>query len=226
MAHIYEKDGKEYPSVTTIIKLISTTESLMQWANFMGFKRRNLKVIKEETTSFGTYLHSTLEWTVLGKKGNLPYHDNPIYQYRALKSLEAFHDTMGDLSKWKTVQTEMQIISERLGYAGTLDWLVSHQGTLFLCDFKSSKNAHDTMFLQLGGYYNLLLEEGYDPDAAMIITCNDVNGCHRYPIDKKQLQHYGEMFLLLLSFYLEWEKHHQPKYIGLEDLINTPKTAG
>lgn len=231
MAHIYTKDGKDYPSVTTILKLIGTNESLMKWANFMGFKHKNLKDLNEESTTFGTYLHEVLEWEVTGRNGNVPYHLNPIYQYRAQKSLEAFREKLPlDTIKYNTIFTERSLISEALGYAGTLDWYVSILGIQFLCDFKSSKQAHDTMFLQLGGYYNLLLEDGYDPDMAMIITCNDTNGCHLYPIQKDSLILYGDLFKQLANFYIEWSRFHKPQILPWDKIPgiapNPQKTDG
>ena len=71
MLHIYEKDGKKYPSVTTIIHSIGS-EELMKWSNIMGFRHRKIEDILEETSKFGTLVHSHLQEIVD------PEHGNPL----------------------------------------------------------------------------------------------------------------------------------------------------
>lgn len=221
--HIYEKDGKSYPSVTTVLQLISTNEDLLQWANFMGFKRKDIKVIKNEAAQFGTYLHERMQKHVDPAHANDPIcSTNAIYDYRVLVAMEYFDKTFADIP-YRTITTEKTIISERLGFAGTLDWLTYiYDDVVMLGDFKTSKHPKVTMFLQLGGYYKLLLEEGYDPDVASIIICNDER-CKLYSIDREQLDYYGEAFIKLFEFYQVWEQKKKPTYISLPKIHTKEK---
>ena len=51
--HIYEKDGKEYPSVTTIIQSLGS-EEIVKWANHLGFKHLDYTKELEKTAVNGT----------------------------------------------------------------------------------------------------------------------------------------------------------------------------
>ena len=54
--HIYEKDGKEYPSVTTIIQSLGS-EEIVKWANHLGFKHLDYTKELEKTAINGTKVH-------------------------------------------------------------------------------------------------------------------------------------------------------------------------
>ena len=57
--HIYEKDGKEYPSVTTILHSLGNDE-IIKWANHLGFKHLDYEKELEKTSIIGTKVHDLL----------------------------------------------------------------------------------------------------------------------------------------------------------------------
>jgi hypothetical protein len=205
--HIYELDGVCYPSVTTILKLISIDDRLLNWANYMGFKRKNIKDIQNDTAEFGTGVHSHIRY-IVDREAPIP---EPFLDMRREYELSIikrrFIDYFKDI-KYRTINTEIALISKSLKYGGTLDWLVQIENdgndNLFLLDFKTSKAINEKMYLQLGGYYNLLKEININVDYAGIIIINE-RECSLHPIAKETLIKYGEAFLSLVSFYNIWE---------------------
>lgn len=199
---MYTVDGVEYPSVTTILKLISLNDGLMGWANAMGFKRKDIRKLQDQSTSFGTLVHAYLQHEVY------PLFEPPAFKdamdkYAVETILRQFHTFFKDIP-YKTVATEKAIVSAKLGYGGTMDWLTSFsQNLLALVDYKTSKAVNPTMFLQLGAYNNLLEELGIFPDIAGILIINE-RGCMLHPINREELCMYGKLFNTLFEFYRSW----------------------
>ena len=52
----YNSKGEEVPSVTTVLKIFG--KNLTGWANWLGFKRINVKEFVDNKAKFGTYVHS------------------------------------------------------------------------------------------------------------------------------------------------------------------------
>lgn len=200
--HIYTFDGVEYPSVTTILKLISVNDELMKWANIMGFKKRNIKDIQEKSAAYGTTAHLYLQYFLEGKPLNYDEIEDPITRNSIPKLIKEFEMFISNYN-YTTISTEKVLYSPKLGFAGTCDWLCKMNGLTTLVDFKTSKTFHDTMFLQLGGYNKLLLEEGIEIDRAMIINVSE-NGCKMHPISRKHLDSFSNAFCTLYEFYKQW----------------------
>ena len=204
--HIYELDGGKYPSVTTILKLLSMDDRLLKWANFMGFKHKDITKIQEESAEFGTLLHSQLRSIVDPKIECPDIIKDPRIEYDCNIIKKRFNEYFKDI-KYRTIDTEMTLISKNLGYAGTLDWLTqisTQEGDkLTLLDFKTSKKVIPTMYLQLGGYYNLLKDININVDCAGIVIAN-TNECSLNPISKDLLEKYATTFLVLVDLYKKW----------------------
>jgi hypothetical protein len=63
-----------------------------------------------------------------------------------------------------TESIEMNIISKKLGYAGTIDRIIDMNGEKILIDIKTSNAIYPSYWLQLAAYRSLLTEkEGYNP---------------------------------------------------------------
>jgi CRISPR/Cas system-associated exonuclease Cas4 (RecB family) len=210
--HIYECNGKQFPSVTTIIHLISINDGLLNWANIMGFKRKYIKHIQEESAAFGTLVHEQLQGMIDSNFTESIIVDK-IKEYEINKVKNKFSDYFKDI-EYKTINTELSLVSEIMEYGGTLDWLtkikINNKYETFLLDFKTSKSIKTTMYLQLGAYYLLLKENNINVDKAGIIIINE-RECSLYPIEKKILEEFGELFILLLNFYKLWIKKEKFK---------------
>lgn len=198
----YEVNGIDYPSVTSIIHLISLNDGLMKWANYMGFKRKDIKEIQEQSTSFGTLIHEYLRGEVDPRyQKRIPYN---VFEAKKINDVLELFRPKYQKSKITTIDTELTLISTELGYGGTLDWLGRKNDKIILSDFKTSKTVQATMFLQLGGYSLLLKhEKNIIVDIGNIIIANG-NKCGFYPINRVTLDLYEELFMMLLKFYKKW----------------------
>ncbi|MCM1214106.1 MAG: hypothetical protein NC548_06250 [Lachnospiraceae bacterium] len=203
--HIYELDGQKYPSVTTIIHCLGN-DAIIKWANHLGFKHQDYTKVMDESSKFGTKVHAALQREVEGNDGTQLEFADFIERTQVTTALGHFRRLMQSY-EYETIFTEKTLISPKLGYAGTLDWLTKiNFKYLMLMDFKTSKMVRFTMLLQLGGYSNLLKEAGYNLDGAGIILVNPKLST-LYPINNIELQFYAEAFQKLADYYLTiWQK--------------------
>lgn len=207
--HLYERDGKKYPSVTTIVHSLGS-DDITRWSNFLGFKHIKVQTELDRTASFGTLVHSHLQHIVDPSCGDeLVEPKNSIEKYDLDKVIRLFNEYF-DNFEYTTLFTERFILSEELGYAGTMDWVANVNGKIMLNDFKTAKAPYISMMFQLGGYYNLLQSIGQDVDLASIITIN-TSGCKMHPIHKEDLIFYAEVFNSLAKFYIATELYSNPK---------------
>lgn len=201
--HIYTQDGHDYPSVTTVLKLISTNDELLKWANFMGFRHKDITKIQEETAEFGTMVHSNIQGIVDPTFTDIIKPKDGIEDYRLKKVLRNFNSYFKDIA-YNTIFSEKTIISPKLGYAGTLDWMAEFNNGVALLDFKTSKKVRKHMLIQLGGYFNLIRDQF--PELADkikyagIIIINETE-CNIYPIPLDKLEIYGRIFDILFDVY-------------------------
>ena len=164
--HIYTKNNKLYPSLTTVVgyfKPLETFESLMKWSNFLGFKHKDYIKERDNKAAFGTAVHET----VAGLLTNTPV-DKSVSDSLTINYLADYADAIKYFERFMMVEmihpidtifSEETIVSEKLGYAGTIDWLGTYKNKTFLFDFKTSSSMHETMKLQLSAYRKLLKEE-------------------------------------------------------------------
>ncbi len=204
MSRYYEFNNETYPSVTTVLKMISANEDLMRWANAMGFKRKDIKKIQDESAHFGTLVHSHIQSLVDPSITPIPFND-PLEEYSVNNIIQEFTKYFSD-TKYETIFSEKSLVSSTLGYGGTLDWYVRFDNEIdALIDFKTSKKPHNTYYLQLGAYYNLLMEQGIHPTFGGVLIINE-RTCCLYPVEDKYLESYGKIFNLLFQFYKEWDE--------------------
>ena len=203
MAHYYQVGEAILPSVTTLVHLISLDDRLMGWANHMGFKRTRLEEVRARSSYYGNLVHSNLR-AMVDPDAPPPMKatdkENGSRLYHALCNF----DTLMSGISYKTLCTEYTMKSTKLGYAGTVDWVATFdKDYVVLNDFKTSKNVENTMYLQLGGYYGLLKENGIHIDYAQIIIVNDVRA-KAYKLDKPNLKKYHKAFMNIVQFYNDY----------------------
>ena len=202
--HIYTcESGLEVPSVTTILKILGS-EEIIRWANYLGTQFINYDEEMDRTADIGTIIHSCVQHVVDPDAPNevVEFKNEFDADYYA-RITERFRKFISHFS-YRTIFTEKSLVSESLGYGGTLDWYCEMAGFKMLNDFKSSKQVRLKHLLQLGGYYSLLKEHGYDVDGASIIIIN-ARDCRMFPIRKEPLIDLSKKFNILASIYKELE---------------------
>jgi hypothetical protein len=179
----YEKNGVQYPSVTTILGLLDKP-ALLGWASncAVDFIADNLEAIKDpldvhrgeqileqarkayaqkrdDAASAGTQAHHAIEAYINGlDPEQFLQCDQARTAFSAFKSWEEKNHV-----QW--LETECEVFSENVGYAGRFDAIALINGHKYLVDFKTSKGIYDEMKYQLCAYlqaYNEQLQEGQE----------------------------------------------------------------
>lgn len=148
--------GNRVPSVTTVLKIIGK-ESLMQWANSLGWKRKSLNKELNDASVIGTLAHNYIESFIFDRRSeryninveidSLPYEMNEKTR-NAINSFLIWWRDHGD--EIDPIDTEVQLVCDF--YGGTLDLLCRYRGKLTIIDFKTSSDFHPTMYMQLAAY--------------------------------------------------------------------------
>ena len=225
--HIYTKN-KLYPSVTTVVgyfKPLETFESLMKWSNFLGFKHKDYIKERDNKAAFGTAVHET----VAGLLTNTPV-DKSVSDSLTINYLADYADAIKYFERFMMVEmihpidtifSEETIVSEKLGYAGTIDWLGTYKNKTFLFDFKTSSSMHETMKLQLSAYRKLLKEEkDITIDGAAIVFISK-KGVTLQEVSLDELDKVYKKFEVMLQLF---ELYRDDLIIEPDDLIQCDLT--
>lgn len=189
------EEGTEVPSATTILKILNKP-FLTKWANFMGFKRRKVEDILQESSEIGTAVHEMIECFLMKK----PYIMKASKYYT--KSLLVNY--LDHFISWKNAHViipefmEKKFESKR--YGGTVDFYGEVDGKKTILDFKTSKRFYSSMFLQLAAYVQMLEEKGYVVEQVAIVRVN-ADKCETRFMDRKDLDRYMSVFNTLVDLF-------------------------
>ena len=143
----YEIDNVTYPSVTTILSVL-TSPKLLRWQLDQAALGRN---VGQKAMSIGTKVHKAIEkFTKTGKEPNLK-----AWGYESKSCWQAFRRWM-DVEKPVIHQAERVVVNEEMGYAGTCDAVVKLGGWKMVVDYKSSEHVNTVYWLQLAAYAKVL----------------------------------------------------------------------
>ena len=201
--HIYKDvDGKEYVSVTTIIhKVLIDPEPLLKWSNIMGFRHKKYEDLMDYSANYGTLMHLAMEKYM--KEEKIPEDIDPLIYRRITSTLDQF-DSFCDkvhLLPSDTFETEKTIISAKLGYAGTIDWVGKYKDGTAIIDYKTSKIARLPYFIQVAAYDKWLQEEmDIKVDRAVILTLRE-DRVKDYEISREELDKYYDIFVAMKTLY-------------------------
>lgn len=144
----YKINDIEYPSVTEILGLLDKSPALMQWAVNQALEyvklhgltpeslieaKSHYRDVSAEMMDIGSEVHSSIEAYIKNGKDKMG-EIKPEVQ----NALIAFWDWEKE-HKVKWLESEMAVVDERVGIAGTLDAIAEVSGIVTCIDFKSSK---------------------------------------------------------------------------------------
>lgn len=201
--HMYQKDGKSYPSVTTILGVVSYNKFIVRWANRLGFQHKDYEEALKQTADEGTLMHAGAQALVDPEHGAMPVIKDALTEYYVRQRLDGlrlklkFHE-----GNWSTIFTESPFVSDTYGIGGTLDWYSMWYGKKTLFDFKSSSGLRDKHLLQLGGYDLILQDNGITIDQAGIILVKRDN-CIINIFDRPIINELAKYFLTVKQYYYE-----------------------
>lgn len=149
-------EGKEYPSVTTILGH-GEKPWLTNWRNMLGDKKADREM--ERAAERGTAVHEMAEKYLMND-------ENPTKGYRA-DHAKLYNQLKLRLNKIDNILAqEVHLYSDMLRIAGTVDCVAEYDGVLSVIDFKTSNNNKDEdmvydYFLQCTAY-SIAFMEMYD----------------------------------------------------------------
>lgn len=153
-------DGTKPPSVTTVLGRFKESGGLIHWAWSLGMEGKDYKAEQMKAANAGTLAHSMVEAHIRGTA--FPQTENwpPDIYAKAWNAFENFKK-WAKQSSLNPVATEVSLVSEKYGFAGTLDAMLV-DGELSLGDWKTSNAVYSDYLLQLAAY-GVLWEEN-NPD--------------------------------------------------------------
>lgn len=178
----YNKKGEVVPSVTTVLKVISK-DSLIYWANSLGWKRLSVTKELDDSATIGTCVHNYIEAYItnddIGKmqcKIEIECLPEEL-KYQVLNSIESFILWWKDNKQdFEVIECEKEMSCDDFG--GTADLIAIYkQKKKVILDFKTSKSFYFTMFLQLAAYaYMYKFKHGKWPDDVAILRMDKKRG--------------------------------------------------
>lgn len=150
-SRFYRRNGRYYPSVTSILNYFPKNQFFHSWLKDVG---HNSDIIANKAANEGTQVHNIVESFLNGEEiiwideyGNAKYN---LDVWRMALRFADFWNTY----KPELITTEYHLFSDEHEYAGTADFIVRFQGDLWLMDLKTSNSLHTSYDLQLAAYAN------------------------------------------------------------------------
>lgn len=145
------------PSVTTILEAYPKGAAFAEWLKRNG---EDADAIRDEAGRRGSVVHKMTE--VLDGGGTLSLMDengDPRYKLNEWAMLERYAE-FRRMHPATIHAMELNMVSAELGYAGTLDRVMTIDGTTYLLDIKTSGAIHDPYWMQQAAYEHLLIYTG------------------------------------------------------------------
>jgi hypothetical protein len=147
------ESGHFIPSVTTILNAYPKDAHFFQWLKQVGEDADN---IRDEAGRRGSIVHDLTERYDNGEEINLMDNGGHIgYKLQEWAMFERYVDFRKNYT-FDVIQSEFNIISTELGFAGTIDRIIQVDGKNILVDIKTSNTVYDHYWLQLAAYRKLL----------------------------------------------------------------------
>jgi hypothetical protein len=163
------EDGGFVPSVTTILECYPKGAAYYNWLKENG---KDADEIRDEAGRRGSVVHKLTEDYDAGKEVNLINPSGSIdYKLNEWAMFERYVDFRRRFDL-KVEAIELNIISDKLGFAGTIDRVCYLNGEKYLIDIKTSNAIYPSYWLQLAAYRALLMEVGVNVDKVAILWLN------------------------------------------------------
>lgn len=191
----YQIDNKNVPRVTEILSAMLHNDSLLSWANNLGWKRISYKAFMKDAADKGTYSHLAIEnylkdgYVDLTKLGPISEQIKIVVQSCIDGFLKWWNDLHENHTNIEIVFIEESLIHEYFG--GTCDCLLKVDGKYYLLDFKTSNHMSYNYALQLAAYRFLFRElKNINIDKCGILMLSKVDHTYKtYELDLSIPEH-------------------------------------
>lgn len=202
---VYEKDGKKYISVTSIIDLMFSFDNtgFEIWANK---NHLNPKWVTKHSSDIGTLYHSYFE---------NKYHNIDSWANVVPEGSEGFVEAVNDFYKkgWEIISSEQEVYCDEFGYAGRFDCLVKNERL-------GIKEALGD--IKTWGAWNKKL---YKPNAKKLEKLSNQESMYRYAL-KKEIPMYiivpqfnGSCVVEAIPYTEDWMKFLENNTQEIADII-------
>jgi len=145
----YRRDGKYYPSVSSILNYFPKNKFFHEWLKDVG---HNSEIIASKAAAEGTQVHNAVEEFLNGNEINwIDEQGNAKYSLEVWKMILKFAE-FWNTHKPELIATEYHLFSDNHQYAGTADLIVRINNQIWLLDIKTSNSLHTSYNLQLAAY--------------------------------------------------------------------------
>lgn len=155
------EEGRWVPSVTTILDAYPKDYGYFKWLKEVG---EDADTIRDEAGRRGSVVHTLTERYDNGEEVTLLTEDGrPGFKLGEWAMFERYVEFV-TRHPHEVLSVEQNYVSQKLGYAGTIDRVIEIGGKTTLLDIKTSNAIYPTYWLQLAAYNNLITEaQGYNP---------------------------------------------------------------
>lgn len=152
----YSPSGGFLPSVTTILEAYPKGAQYYEWLKKNGEDSDN---IRDEAGRRGSIVHELTEKYDRGEEINLLDNEGNISYKLSEWNMLAKYAEFRNRHPFDIIYSEQNIISDILGYAGTIDRIISIQKELWLLDIKTSNAIYQSYWLQIAAYKKMVETE-------------------------------------------------------------------
>jgi hypothetical protein len=194
------------PSVTWICSYYPKGVAFYKWLASKGWDEAQEQ--KNAAGDKGSRIHKAIEDLISGETVSMDskYTDNSGFESEL--TTEEYEAVLSFVDWAKSVNptflhTEMTVISNTFGFAGTVDCIAKIGDDTFIIDWKSSQNVWPEMELQISAYKTALIEMGILDDSTKlaILQVGYRKNRNRYKWNEVEYQ-----FPLFLAARTIWEK--------------------
>jgi len=214
--YVDETTGEYYPSVTTILEAYPKPYALMQWMKEQG---KNSDEIIQAAGRRGSNVHYLTEQYDKGFEVNLLNSEgHPMYSLEEWGMFEKYVDYSNALSP-KNELIEQQVLSPKLGLAGTIDRIVVINKKKYILDIKTSNGIYNSYWLQIAAYQQAIMREAnIFTDGVAILWLNaktrtkkDLQGVGWQLIVKEDTKKDWNLFRAVQKLWLAEHSEDKPK---------------
>lgn len=188
-------DGSKVPSVTTVLGWVKK-DSLVEWRKKVGEDVANK--IATSAANRGTKVHAVCEDYLHNKE--IVVKDLDVLTYDMFSSIKDEVDHIDNV-----LGIELQLFSEHLGLAGTVDVIADYKGKRSIIDFKTSTKPKriewiDNYFMQTA-IYAVMYEERTGTPVNNLVIIIAVEGTDRQVFVQRRDQWIGKAVDVVNSYY-------------------------
>ena len=199
----YNIDGKNYPSITTVLG-IRKTEQLKGWREKIGENVANWEIGRAARR--GKSFHTLVEQYIKGETPSI----RDVLPLGLFKLLKPYIDQIDNIHLLEAI-----MYSKKLTVAGQVDCVAEYNGKLSVIDFKTANKERqedwiDNYFLQTTAYAHMYEETFGTPIEQIVILIASEDGTTQAFI-KNKADYEKELGKAIQGFYKYYEDQNKDK---------------